>query len=517
MKKFLNIVLCLVCLSLFSCNDEFNTKNESEVIETSTVVTKDGYLSFTTAADFQYFLGKIRNGENPGVSSNTRGGQNFESIASLSQKCNKLKSVRSDNQQSPVESDELEEMTEEEYNVAKAERLIFDNILTHVMDTTLRICVEGILYKVTPLGTFFVDSNRQSLLADAETNVYKDSCLVAEVAPGESITLPNGVGYINSFGNVDTEEALIQSEEDNDNSNTCIMPSPLRSDPNEFHLSYNVDSYTWKNNNYALAFLDWVRGKDVSKSKEIKKNFRVVFNIFDVNYGYYKSAGIKVKLQQRKTYLLVPIWTEIKAEKLAIGFNYMDGELTYSNPMSFSSLIPANKATWPKYQQVANGMMRNFIYGTYKNLKFIQDWTNEIIACLPEIEIGDTNYVENVLNKIYNTAPSQAYAITKSLAGKYVYTPYTKKVMPTDPMMLYLIYGNTKFTFNKEHPYISGIQEYFNAKSKSVIFDRSFGFIIAGPVIAPYTPTNFDIKKIDAFGAAKYEGKWYGIRFYGKQ
>lgn len=32
----------------------------------------------------------------------------------------------------------------------------------------------------------------------------------------------------------------------------------------------------------------------------------------------------------------------------------------------------------------------------------------------------------------------------------------------------------------------------------------------------PYTPSDFDIKSIDAFGAAYYDNKWLGVRFYGK-
>jgi hypothetical protein len=81
-------------------------------------------------------------------------------------------------------------------------------------------------------------------------------------------------------------------------------------------------------------------------------------------------------------------------------------------------------------------------------------------------------------------------------------------------MLAYLIWGTSSTHFNKEHPYIMGVKEYSSRKSKSVIFDRSFGIAFYGTIPVPYTPSDFDINKIDAFGAAFYDNKWLGVRFY---
>lgn len=86
--------------------------------------------------------------------------------------------------------------------------------------------------------------------------------------------------------------------------------------------------------------------------------------------------------------------------------------------------------------------------------------------------------------------------------------------MPTDPKMAYLVWGNSSTEFNKEHPYITGVREYSNCKSKSVIFDRSFGFTFINSIIPDgFLPSEFDIKKLDVFGAAYYDNQWKGIRF----
>ncbi len=79
--------------------------------------------------------------------------------------------------------------------------------------------------------------------------------------------------------------------------------------------------------------------------------------------------------------------------------------------------------------------------------------------------------------------------------------------------MAYLVWGNTTQSFDKDKSYIMGVQEYGRQSGKSVRFDRSFGFNINNGKVSGFTPTEFKIKSIDAFGAAYYDGQWRGVRF----
>ena len=62
-----------------------------------------------------------------------------------------------------------------------------DDIMTHIVDTTLRICVENRLYKITELGTFSVDINKQYLLEETINRI--NSTIIDSLKAGESITL----------------------------------------------------------------------------------------------------------------------------------------------------------------------------------------------------------------------------------------------------------------------------------------------------------------------------------------
>lgn len=150
----------------------------------------------------------------------------------------------------------------------------------------------------------------------------------------------------------------------------------------------------------------------------------------------------------------------------------------------------------------------------YSNLPFIKDWADEIICLIPEILPGNKNWKDEIGNQLYKAPANAVYQILKSLDNKYIFSPIKRRIMPTDPKMAYLVWGNSSTEFNKEHPYITGVREYSNCKSKSVIFDRSFGFTFINSIIPDgFLPSEFDIKKLDVFGAAYYDNQWKGIRF----
>lgn len=205
-----------------------------------------------------------------------------------------------------------------------------------------------------------------------------------------------------------------------------------------------------------------------------------------------------------------------EADKLVIGFNEMEGVLKYNVPNDMATISHSASDNWRKFQATFDGMVASCVYGVYHNLKFIKDWTDDVVGWMPELNIGNANYTENIINKIYDLPADLIYKQSKQLVNKTIYQPIERKIKPTDPIVAYLIWGVSSIKFDKEHPYITGVKEYKSLKSKSVIFDRSFGVSFYSFVPVPYTPSDFDIKNIDAFGGAYYDNKWLGIRFYGK-
>lgn len=257
-----------------------------------------------------------------------------------------------------------------------------------------------------------------------------------------------------------------------------------------------------------------IRGKDVTKENNFSKDRRVQVNVFNVNYAFYASSGIKVKMQKRRKFLFVTYWSEIDADKMAIGFNKVYGEMKYTNPRSYSTLTPTNANYWGAFTGTLNGQASKFLYGQYKQFDLIKDWGDEIFMFVPEIEIKNNIFPnQSMINKVYMAPADEVFSFLKGQANKWVYEPIRKQIQPKDPRMSYLVWGSTTTTFNEDKSYVYGVQEYGRRSSKTVRFDQSFGFNLNNKSISGFVPTEFKINDIDAFGAAYYNNQWRGVRF----
>lgn len=252
MKKFLLLPIATLILSC-SSDDYFNVSNEDSMLQyqdSVATVSDEGYLVFPSSQSLQSFVEDISNGKTPTIINNsTRANstKGFESLADLSKKIEetKTRSIDISNYDESVDDlSDLEEMSEDEFNLMKAENLIFDNIMSHMVDTTLRICVENRLYKITEYGTFSVDIKDAEKI---ETTIEEfDKELVYEVPVGESTKLNEDVTFTNSFSqaNVQANVNLFPSGPVADN-NATQSETTVR---NTFHSGYNTQSYKWENN-----------------------------------------------------------------------------------------------------------------------------------------------------------------------------------------------------------------------------------------------------------------------------
>ncbi len=498
MKK-LFLIFGITGILLNSCNneDDLQSLNGKENLNAISV-TSEGYLNFPNESSFKDFILQTQKSENLWESENgilkrsTSLTQidGFNSIASIKNAQRSLKST----------NDDSEEMTLDESNVMKAEEQLADPILTEVMDTTLRIIIDGRLFKITDYGTFSAPENKSKELEEAISSFNKS--LITSTETGSTTDLGNSITFTNSFGNGSSQIAISDLEE-----------SGLKAYTPDLHNGYNCSSHKWQNNSVWQNFWDKIRGKDVDRENYFSDNRRVQVNVYNVNYAFYASSGIKVKMQKKKKFLFVTYWNGTSCDKMAIGFNKVYGEMKYTNPQSFSKISMTGSTAFGTFQGTINGLASNWVFSQYKKFDLVKDWVDQIYMFLPEIKIlGNTYPNRDNMNQLYNLPADQVVSFLKGQTGR-IFDPIKKQIQPKDPRLAYIVWGNTTQTFDKDKSYIYGVQEYGKRESKSVRFDQSFGFSFINGAVGGFVPTEFKIKEIDCFGAAYYNGQWRGIRF----
>lgn len=500
-KNYLYLFIIFVFIS--SCTDD----QINEIISEENMQKQEDYLFFDSETNFKDFILSIDSGSSIQSRSiqSLKSSRNFKSLATLKREIEKtkLRSAFDDN------SDIEEEMSRDEFNIMNAENLLLDPVLFEVMDTTLRIGIAEKVYKITEYGTFCAPKGKMYLIENAIKKF--DATIIDNYKLGEYVHLGDNVTFINSFGK---DEESSQILDDLTEESTNVDTRSVSSFSNNLHNEYNVSTYNWKNNSLWKNLWDNIRGKDVSKEVNFSKSRRVQVNVYNVNYGFYASSGIKVKMQRKKKFWFVSYWVGTSADKMAIGFNKLYGEMSYTNPRSFSTIQPTNQSYWNTFTGSINNRISKFIYGTYYQFDLIKDWVDKIYLIMPKVEIKEKVVVNrDQLNGIYDYPANQMYNFLKSQIGKYIYNPIQTQIKPKDPKISYVFWGNSTNTFNKDKSYLMGVQEYGRRESKIIRFDVSFGIKINNGNVGGFVPSEFKIKEMDMFGAAYYGGTWKGIRF----
>lgn len=506
MKKSF-VSFALACIFLASCNKEEVISVEVP-LECAEVECESGHLNFATTRAFEEHIAGIAwnvSGYATKSSSRLSIPAEFVSIADRKRNLALTKSSSSG------------EMSPEEYEIMLAESLLVDPVLTEVLDTDLTIGVEDRIYKITEYGTFSIEVSEAEQLPGVIRNFDKSRADFLE--NGESIRLGGSAIFTNTFGESHSpeKESAILSK--------ALETKAARQSSvfvNDFHRGYGTVDYEWKNRSLWQKFWDMIRGRKVFRENEFDDTHRVQVSLYDVNYLFYASAGLKCEMQSCRPCRVGKRWVPCNAEDIAIGFNKVYGRMKFNNPRNYSEISPTSSGYWSKFTGRIDGVTSDFIHGIMK-LDVLRDWANEkIFVCIPSFDMAGKTFTNTEIgNRLFYAAEDKVLDFLKSQAGKHsvdLETGIRRRIQPEDPRAAYFVWGESTVVYNEEKPFVMGVRHFGSGSSKTATFDTSFGFSINisnGKADTPrgFLPTEFDIDEIDAFGAVKYGGKWKGVRF----
>ena len=503
MRSYLFIVCAAVAVLLSACSDIDVSHEEPTMEIPAGVKVVEGHLHFDSQESFDDYIARFLDDSNlpaPG----TYAIPGFTSLAEMSEGI-QTRSV----------ADDIE-VSLDEYRVFVAEELLADPVLSYVVDTTLTVSVENKLYKITDKCTIVANAEKGTDFLNEILG--KINPLMFELAGDvEEIVINEDLKFINTSRDAEADEELFGEIFDEGVETRAPVEPGVR-----YHSSYNVKSFEWKNKSAFQKLLDSIKGKEVARSYEIDSKHRVNVSIFNIDYGFYKSSGITVKLQKMKKFLGIPIWTAIKADDIVVGFNHMAGEYHLVAPQSYSMFSDNRFINFKKFSLAVDKELMPMLAGCISDVPFIRNWTEKMAMCFPEVFLDMVNldYLD-LANAMYVGSAAGICAGMKS-GMKQAYDVERKemqKLADASPRMALMVWGKSTQKFTKERPLFMGVENFGAAKTKTVRFDFSVGihlsFTGGGFGFKSMAISEFLIDDLDAFASAKYNGKWYGVRFTG--
>lgn len=410
------------------------------------------------------------------------------------------------------------EMTVDEFAVYKAEELLTEPALSHVMDTSLVIGVGDYYYKVTEKGSFEVRSSVP--LDDAMVVINEfDPATVSGLSKGDSVRISDDIVFYNTYGNKDEEDGdLIEVVNEGLVADYDIETKGLPSGPynlvNGLHNGYNVITYKWQNSTIFGKIMEFFLIKDRSEYHYIDDNHRVRFKLFNNNFGFIRTSGLHVCLQVRRRFLFISTWPIVIQDtscSTVLGLNYLYSE--HSNYMSstrFGAFESSNFRDYKVYTPYVTGLGSTpFLYGKASSVPYFVGFSNDITMALPVLKLSYgaiTAETKDMLSKLYEASPKELLAIMKSVAYY--------RGRPKEPTILIIPSASTNSTiFKNDITMAAGRYENYHCSDQQMRFLTQGGFSWSGGIPAPIQFSTYNILAIDAFGAVKYEDKWYGVRF----
>lgn len=373
---------------------------------------------------------------------------------------------------------EISGVTDDEIHfLEKVDSLIVDPVLEKVVSSNFMIRVADRIYKITNKGTFsFNAKNVTKQSIDRYVNEFQETIGISDGDDVYYVPMPGELSAVPFVPN---------------NNNGTSEISPIDRIMYDDSMLFDLSTYKWQKldpSNWSTLF--GLFGTNITKHKNFDRKHRMFFKLFDVNYIFYHSAGLKVKFQVKRAF---GIWFNTKkgVERIAVGLEKLYA--TIRSNVEF--------ATFPfphlsDFTSSIEGQLAKVIYSGLAKCDFLKDLTNPMYSF----------HTKEVLSK-------KAAGFLLQDAVSFLNEEYDQQYTLRDPLGLFYNPRNSKADIC-----LSGHKE-FDEKAYVIHFMQSAGFTFLyspgnGASVSGFLPYEIDIlSESSLYGALKYNGEWKGIRF----
>ena len=456
----------------------------------------DGHLSFKTTGVFDNYISQLR-----GTASDTKSGEYTEGVemdipgfTSIAKRRDGILTKAGNIDRGGTQ------MTKEEWDIYNSEILIDDPVLEHVLDTNMFIEVGDYIYKITKHGTF-------KTLRSNDVNEFLDIIDKFDVGVAES--MPNGsetrigkdVTFINTFYGKTNGTELFDKPWEGEGEPSETKAWYGWGYPVSMHSQYNVNTMNYpignKINGFAMSL-----GFSLIHSYQIDANHSVVINFYNTNVGFYASQGVSIRMQEKRKRILFEVWTNGKADRMALGFNGLHAKHSFmlGGDMYFVNLQDMRNMNIYDANMGSAGNQQMIYKRTYESgVPYLSGLGTQITFAMPKLKYDGALITKDSYDRLQSmnlcTADEMATALVS--VGGY-----------NGPALMYIPSPSSRSKYSSDTILTYGVKEVYSSYETSVNFLEYGGFEGFKPMYFSWT----SFHKVDVFGSVNYKGRWYGVR-----
>lgn len=388
--------------------------------------------------------------------------------------------------------------------------LVPDMSLRLFLNQNMEIEIEEIVYKITSFGTFYTHKSNYENLEKVISEFDKVSNKNLRVTQESStpVELGEDVYFLDTYGDEfdiqSTTTPVIDNKIYQANDYVSVAPYSYALPTNNYEqfTTYNYGAET-----VVGKIIEGIAGGNTAFEQNYTSKFRLRVKLYDFNYGFYRSVGLNAKLQKKGWTGIWALQSEVKAEKMVLGW---DGLLLN---LKIPYVMPAGYTSFP-----SKGVSQEILNFT----NFSLPTGNITDVTIPFLGTQSISY--NNLEKMLKKTLKVSYAtLTKELwkEAESSLSSASYEIKQEDVKSFRKVFPDEVKLALTRHE-ISGT----NINELSFVIDRYYGITFKSSGTGNYTsfsknvmePTLSNVKKvydIDAasvYGATVFLGELKGIR-----
>lgn len=535
MNKYFKTTLLLVVVFIFTRCQEDRPEFSETSPSPETIASEQSYLSFPNEQTLKDYVDIARRA----LEDNPSPDMVLASIRSQVPVPDHFVPMALRNSQSQVSLSEDGIDGESEVNVEQEMDffLVPEEELHYVLDTERRVKVGDEIYQITEAGTFFY----QEAFEEEFEKLYQDfpdKYLAFNSKNGIDTYTYGNVGFADTYSYVKNQNLTVGEVIGRFTGD--IEPeigAQPQSIPEFYHVTlvgagnYQINSnftsdYGLRNTSMPSNLLNDL-GLFTWRSRNHDNRHRAQVSLFSLNYLFYKSAGFKVRFQQkrdiracvrvfgRRCVTVGHYWTKRTATDMVIGFDYFQGYTKL--PFKFNEFDTYEWGLRNTTKRWSN-TLANFVFkgAGAETRDELRDWASNINLFGGTVTSTDQVITKGAFDLGFNWLKGQfANESDKMVRGLAFQNYETPKIA--------ILPGNGEYYGDRLYQVFNGVSPYKNRSEKKIRFGGGHTIGVKFKMKennnfwppsfpGPYTPFAFKIEKAAVFGAVKHNGKWVGVR-----
>ena len=213
------------------------------------------------------------------------------------------------------------------FNDDGSDPLVPDPYLTEVLNENREIEIDNHIFKITEYGTFICTEDKFVTLLSLinsmknKTEQEVNSILTQNPVPSQEVGDTKLYEILPGIFRYDSYQELEEVTPITESTGNATSNNPINDIFLDQYIYDQLPTYEFDSHTFVGGLIQSVFGRTKPHKENFDSQHRIKVNFYDVDFGFYASAGVNVKMQTKGW---TGIWRKLDTEEIRLGWDGLE-------------------------------------------------------------------------------------------------------------------------------------------------------------------------------------------------